>query len=223
VQAAITLDATPPAITDLAANLEKRDTHLRGAPVYVTAKIEDQLPDSTIKHVVFFVGKLLPKDVIAPEAIKIEGVNFPAGSRSWVAQLPIQTDKPGTFEVGVQATNGAGLVTSKTITLRLVDGPKGAEGGVVGAKIIGKVVVGGRPQPDVPVVLGDPNKGEVKGFTKTNAAGEFVFEKIMPGVYSLTSSKAALGLRGTTLVQVPPGVAVVDRVGGEPILISLKR
>jgi hypothetical protein len=217
VMAAITFDATPPEIVSLAQNLEDKKTHIRGAPIKIWATVQDQPPNSTIKQVIFFVGKLTPKGEIPPDALKVEGFNLPEGSRNWFAQIPIPTDKPGRFEIGAQATNGAGLSTAKVIILELRDPPAAGKAGVVagaGAKILGRVVVGGRPQQGVGVALADP-KGEIKGFTKTNKLGAFEFVEVAPGTYNVAAANPALKLKGATLVTVPPGVAEVTGVSVE--------
>lgn len=210
VKAKITLDGTPPDI-DLAFNLEKQKTHVKGTPVLVMAKVSDPVPVTGIKEVVFFLGKPTPKGTIPENVVRVDGENDPKDPAIWLARLPVATDKGGLFEISVQAVNQAGLANNKTITLILVD--PGAGGGAEKklAKIIGKVAVGMQGQTGVAVTLADA-KGELKASTKSKPGGEFVFENVPPGVYQVSAANPALMLSGKTLVTVPEGVTEVKGV-----------
>jgi hypothetical protein len=170
-------------------------------------------PESHVRKVVFYVGKPLRKgdrELIPADAVVLPARRLRAEGDVWTAVLPVETVKPARFDLTVQATNGAGESSSETITIRLVDAPKVVEK-VVLARITGTVLVGDRPQANVPVSLADL-KGMVKAATKTDKAGAYVFADVLPGSYVVTAAKADLKLRGETAVQVPAGVTKVADV-----------
>ena len=61
------------------------------------------------------------------------------------------------------------------------------------------------------MTLGD-EKGKLKGATKTDATGNFKFEKIEPGAYTVNAVRSASMTRGQAVISVPPGVVLVENV-----------
>jgi hypothetical protein len=201
------LDGTPPEGVKLFVDLPKvlpkaakgsPDYQLpRGAPLPLKATGED--PESDIVKVVFFAGKpaadgKLPANVV-------EGSPTDEDRTTWVAQLPVATDKKGSLEVSVQFTNGVGLTASDTIVIQLVDAPPGAAAKTV---IEGVVTEGDRPTPNVAVVLKD-DKGAAKETAKTDKKGYYVFQDVAPGSYRVTASRVASRTTAEAAVQIQAG------------------
>src|SRR5205807_1462223 len=76
-------------------------------------------------------------------------------------------------------------------------------------KIIGRVLQGDRPQAKVTVSLKDAKdpKAAVKATAITDAKGQYVFENVDPGPYTVSAEKAALNIKGSTKVTVPEKAA----------------
>jgi len=69
------------------------------------------------------------------------------------------------------------------------------------ASISGSVVEGPRPQPGVPVKLVDANKKEVKT-TTTDNSGNFVFNDVEKGNYTVVANKSGSRTKGQQAVAV---------------------
>jgi hypothetical protein len=182
---------------------------LRGAPVPLRARARGD--ESEITKVVFFAGKLPPdkkndKDVLA-DLLKVEAApkeeNPKDEGKVYVASalLPVPTDVKGRAEVGVRFTNAVGLSETKTIVIELVDPPAA---NARQASIEGTVREGDRVQPNLPVVLRDP-QGAARDTVRTDSAGKYVFKDVAPGAYRVTAAKPGGGARGETAVQVQQG------------------
>jgi hypothetical protein len=210
VEARIVLDGTPPEVGFVRPWPEDLKDIFRGDPLPVRAKA--RAGPSHIRRLVFYVGKPVRKgdeEEPPPTAVLVDGKRSDPKGTVWTADLPVDTAKPAHFYLTVQATNGAGKSSSETITIYLKDRPKeGGKGDKALAKVTGKVLVGGRPQAGVPVSLSDL-QGTVKGATKTNKDGVYVFRDVPPGSYIVTAAQRNLNLRGETTVQVPAGEATV--------------
>jgi hypothetical protein len=85
------------------------------------------------------------------------------------------------------------------------------------ATLGGTVYEGGRPVPNVPVTLID-DKGNLKNVTRTDAAGEFRFDRVPPGVYTLIATQSPTRARGQALVALPAGAG-----GAAVVSINLVR
>jgi hypothetical protein len=168
----------------------------RGDPVPLAATGDD--PESLIDEVIFFAGKPLPDGKLPPNPLVAEAAQAEKGG-PWVARLALPTEAKGAAEVSVRFTNGAGMSTTETIKIELVDpAPAGAK-----ASIEGTVREGDRTQPNLTVFLRDP-QGVEKDKTTTDAQGKYVFKEVPPGSYRVTASKAG-GSRGETAAQVTEG------------------
>jgi hypothetical protein len=200
----VTFDGTPPEDIHF---LESPKKLVRGSSLPVQATATD--PESGIKGVVFYVGK--PVDgKPPPTAVLVPGKLDDPKTGVWTAKLDAPTEQKGKTEVTAQFTNGAGLVASETVKIELVDGAT-KEGAAVGkASIAGKVFVGERPQPGVPVQLRDA-AGGVLDTTQTNDKGEFIFKDVpAPATYRVAAAKTGDKTKGETVVGVKPDEKKVD-------------
>src|SRR5262249_29254673 len=133
----VTYDGSNPEVTALGvlgvpADKGKVSQMVRGKPLTLYARAHDD--DSGIKEVVFFVGKPTADGAIPTGIEGVPGVLAPkdpkargdARAPTWLAQVPVPTDKPGKVPVAVQVTNNAGMKTFGTLTIELVE-PAGAK------------------------------------------------------------------------------------------------
>jgi hypothetical protein len=187
---------------------------LRNAPIVVRATGRD--PESDISRVIFFVGKPAPDGKVPADVISAEELPDPEYGKIWAAELPVSTEQKALFDVTVQFTNGAGLSATETIKIQLVDPPPPVKpdakppAGPKPAIIEGRVVEGGRPQPNVTVSMLDTKDLTAKGTATTDAQGKFVFKDVPAGSYRLSASKTAANTRGTTTVSVIEGQKKTD-------------
>jgi hypothetical protein len=195
VYARVTFDGTPPENVKFGSFPPKL---LRGAPLTLTATGRD--PESQIREVAFFLGKPTPDRKPPPNA-ELVPATAEGEEPVWTAKLPAPTDQKGTFDVSVQFVNNAGLHTIETVRIELVDPPPG---GANTGSIAGTVLEGTIPQPDLEVTLWDAQR-TLKGTTRTNAKGEFLFENVPPGAYTVYAVKASSQTRGTANVNVEGG------------------
>lgn len=191
------------------------DLHKLEVGAAIPLKVTSKDPTGIVKAV-FFAGQPLPDGKIPPTAVQAEGRQLPATPDVWVADLAVPTGKRAILPVSVQVTNGVDQKIIKTIQIQLID-PRAAaaSNGAKGPKtatLTGKVVEGSRPVPGVAVSLLSGEKGELKGVTKTNAAGQYVLEKVPPGAYVVSAARSVSRTRGQTAVAVPEGVAKVENV-----------
>jgi hypothetical protein len=177
---------------------------LRGLPLPLVARGFD--PESGVKEAIFFAGRPTPDLKIPPDAIRVQGEK--KDDDTWVAQLPVATDKTGTVDVSVALVNQAGLTDFGTRRVYLVDPPPA---GVAKPDdksktpklpiIEGIVYEADRPQPNLSVVLRDA-KGVAQDTVTTDTAGRFAFVNVPPGTYRVTAVKTADNTRGETPVTV---------------------
>lgn len=172
-------------------------TRVRGTVIELIARAED--PESGITGVLFFLGSPPGPDGKSPpgsRAVVGELAYRPLGAKQegppqvlgYAAAFDL-ADVKGPATVGVRFTNGAGLSTEVTHDLLLVDPTPPPTTGT----IEGRVVQGStpeRPQPGLDVLLTDP-AGKVIKAAKTDAAGAFKFEELLPGPYAVMSVKIA--------------------------------
>jgi hypothetical protein len=186
-------------------------TLVRGTTVELVARAEDL--ESGVTRVLFFVGPPPGPDGKPPPGGKVlESRLRPPPEKlvgpppTWVefgATLDLP-DVKGPVTVGVRFTNGAGLVSPDvTREIWLVDPVVPTTG-----TIEGKVIQGSspeRPQPGLDVLLLDAG-GKVVKATKTTDTGEFRFEELPPGPYTVYTVKPAdLGARSLQPATVEAG------------------
>lgn len=181
---------------------------LRGKPLTLYARADDK---TGIKEVAFFIGKPTAEGAPPPGVELVPGNLVPKDAKAaskaptWLAQLPVPTDKPGRVPVGVQVTNGAGIKSFGTVVIELVDAPKAdAKPRSPAGNIEGTVTENNRVQPNVTVVLRDA-QNTIRDSVKTDARGKFAFKDIPPGTYRLQASKSTSSTEGSTSVQVQDG------------------
>jgi hypothetical protein len=172
-------------------------TRVRGTPIELVARAED--PESGITGAVLFLGQPPGPDGKSPQGSKsavgvlayrpVKGKQEgPPEALGYAATFDLP-DVKGPVTIGVRFMNGAGLVTEVTQELLLVDPTPPPTTGT----IEGRVVQGStpeRPQPGLDVLLTDP-AGKVIKAAKTDAAGAFKFEELLPGPYAVMSVKIA--------------------------------
>lgn len=160
-------------------------------------------PESDIASVQFFVGKPaqskdgkpeLPANIETFKATKLDGKK-PA----WSARIAMP-DRVGREFVSVQFVNGAGLSAFETLEVKLTDpAAQGAADQAKKFKISGKVVEGDRPQAGLVVTLTD-DQGKAKATATTakedKTKGNFTFENVAPGIYTLSTSKVTSDTKG---------------------------
>ena len=224
IRGMLIFDDSPPENIRFAAAKDFPRQLVREAPLPVKATGSD--PESGLADVVFFVGKPVVdkegKKSLPPNVEVIKGQTLPGSEPGWwAALLPIPSDKKGVLDITTQFVNGAGQSTFETIKIELVE--PGAAGAAAAAKkytIEGQVVEGEVLQPGLDVILRD-DKGAVKATTKTGKEGKlrgaFKFESVLPGVYTVSTTKLASKTRG----EAPVTVEASDVKGVEiPLLRS---
>jgi hypothetical protein len=99
----------------------------------------------------------------------------------------------------------AGIPATKTTIINVKDAKFAT------AKIKGVVAHGKDGQPKLDVTLSDA-EGKAKATVKTNAKGEFVFDKVPPGSYVISSKRGFPALVGSTKLEVPEGKELIENV-----------
>ncbi len=158
-------------------------------------------PESGIRRVVFFVGRISSDGKLPVDSV--EGRPVATAPGTWSAALPVSTDHKGPLHVGVQFTNGVGLSTTHTGIIELVEPPPPAPV-VKEQSIEGTVFQGDFVEPGVEVGLYDA-KGMAKATTKTDDAGKYIFKKVPPGTYTVLAIRTSAGTRGRTTVELEEG------------------
>ncbi|HEX5270387.1 MAG TPA: carboxypeptidase-like regulatory domain-containing protein, partial [Gemmataceae bacterium] len=216
--APVMLDATPPSILKgsgpdadrLIAGVPPR--LVKGRPLPVVARVKE--PPSGVRSVAFVTDKLVPDPktpgaLVIPEgAARVPGKHREKedkdGVQTWEAVLAeVPTDKKGKVEVVVEVVSNAGLKDLGRFEVALVDAPPAAAGATTGS-IKGRVLEGGRAQPDMLVILKDVG-GNIKADATTNDAGEYEFKDLPPGPYVVSSAKSKSATKGDKTVQVKAG------------------
>ncbi|MFL5246140.1 MAG: hypothetical protein ACJ8FY_29070 [Gemmataceae bacterium] len=194
----VTLDATPPEDVHFTVPEKTRPVR-RGTLLAVAAAGDD--PESGIQEVQFFLGKPTVDHKPPPNAAPVKAVkNLKEGV--WIANLPLPAEGKGLIDLGVIFINGAGLASSSTVAVELVEAAAVA---AAKASIEVAVVEGDRPQNDLPVVLRD-SANAVKGTLKTEK-GKVTFKDLPPGDYKVSSLKTASNTKGETAVSLKEGEA----------------
>jgi hypothetical protein len=227
VNAQVVLDGTRPQVAIDTKALREPGYLYKGESLEIKVKTNDE--ESGIRKVQFFLGKPVlkgNKEEMPGNAFETR-ITDGGKAGTWTAEVPVETVKAALIDITVQATNGAGLTASDTITIRLKDAKEGGKGAKKGgATITGMVVVSDRPQPGAQVFLSD-EKGAVKAKTtalteegvakqeeeikkskskkKAGKIGSFEFLEVPPGTYTITAANPALMLRGVATVNVPEG------------------
>jgi hypothetical protein len=177
-----------------------------GKPLPVTVRVRapkaHQAPID--KKVIFFRGKA-PKDgaKIDPESIVGYG-EFDEEKAAVSAVLPAP-EKAEELTLSVQLTTLVGVAGVKTVTFPVL------EAKFATCKIKGTVAHGQLGQPNLTVYLGDA-KGKQLATVKTNAKGDFVFERVRPGSYLISAAVNSPALLGVLPLEVPEGTELIENV-----------
>ncbi len=195
-------DETPPLNLEFV-NLPKN--WLTGKPLPVLIRVtRPQAHQAPIeKKVIFFAGKPAPDGKINPESIVgIGEFDAERGICSIVLPGPEMAEP---LTLSVQVTTRAGIPAVKTGVVNVKDAKFAL------ATIKGVVAHGKEGQPKLDVVLAD-GEGKPKASVKSNAKGEFVFEKVPPGSYVISSKRGFPALVGSLKLTVPEGKELIDNV-----------
>jgi len=183
-----------------------------GKPLLIQAKVfkreEHQAPIDTV---VFYKGKPAPDGKVDPDTI-LKGGEFDEKQSEALLQLPGQ-EAPGPMQVNVQFTTKTGVHGTASGVVNFKDYK-----GIGICKIKGNLAHGALGMAGRPVILGDA-EGKLKDTAKTDGKGNFVFEKVLPGTYTLSSGLNYPALAGVTVIVVPEGVELIE---GEKAAVKLK-
>lgn len=159
-------------------------------PLQVT--VWDELTD--IATVDLFLGKAI--DGKAPPGTRLFRAKKSSGDAAlWEAAVTMPKDL-GPCEVTAVATNGAGLATTFTTTVTVLDSLPQSHG-----EIRGVVMEGALPQAGLDVAL-EQAPGAALKTTKTDANGQFTFAEVTPGNYTVAATKSTSQRKGSTPVKV---------------------
>jgi hypothetical protein len=193
----VVLDDTPPEDVRFT---QPPTSAIRTRPLVLSATGMD--PESGIRDVVFFLGKLPPNAALPPDIIAAPGV-LPRRGRVWSATLVVPADARPVLDVSVRFTNPAGLSTTEVIQLAVTDPAPAAKGPKL-ASIAGTVTEGDRTQRELPVQLQD-TAGKVLAKTNTDAKGAYLFKDLAAGDYQVSAEKVASATKGTIPVKLAAG------------------
>ncbi len=167
-----------------------------GAKVTVSAACWPGL--TAVTEAKFFLGA--PVDGKPPAgAPPIEGKPVGPGGTQWTAIITLPEKQTGPQPVAVQFTNQVGLSSLATATIEVREPPDLSVG-----RIAGVVNEGPLPQAGLQVQLTD-HEGKNPLTTQTSPQGTFVFDKLKPGEYKLSTSKSASDRKASATATVVGG------------------
>ncbi|QDV23709.1 carboxypeptidase-like regulatory domain-containing protein [Aureliella helgolandensis] len=143
-----------------------------------------------------FLGEM--KDGKPPAGAPVTQLVSTEDVSSWTGQIAIPKAL-GTVQISAIVTNGAGLTTVETQSIDVVPAKELDVG-----NIAGQVFEGVIRQPNLEVILLG-KKNQLVAKTKTRFDGQFEFESIPAGQYTVHSSKPANGRKGGLIVNVAAG------------------
>jgi len=211
----VVLDRTPPAVK-LA---RPKGVPIVGQKLTLAARGVEDLTD--FKDVLFYIGdppapgaKLVPGKLVRGTPVSGAGPKtdpeFGPRDRTYEATLTLP-DVKGLVQVGVKFVNEVGLASrdDEGVTYFYLDvqdppAPRGVKEKLTGT-IKGRVTQGSRPQPGLPVELRDEDGKKVLKATRADDAGEFRFDDVPPGSYTVVSVKKVDASKGVDKVSVEPG------------------
>lgn len=205
VRTDVTFDKSPPQITDLKTVPQ---TAVRGGQLQLRASGDD--PESGIKMVRFFLGRVTDDNKVPPGAKPIKAV---LANGEWTQTVSVPNEVESPMPITVQFVNNLGMESVKDLDVPVAakmdssaSGSGAAPAGPKTGKITGSVLLGHLPQAERDVVLKDA-KGTEKTRKKTDADGNFVFADLEPGEYQVSCSKEESGgfAKGKKTVTVEAG------------------
>ncbi len=142
--------------------------------------------ESGIRKALFYLKKPVDGKLPPNSTPDFEEESKDLGKTTWSMRIP-EDKAAGRVDIIVKFINGVGLESEiATTAIEFVDaGPNGQTNQL--GTIKGKVTLGDRPREKLDVLLKD-EKGNDVDKTKTDKAGEFVFEKVKPGKYKVSSA-----------------------------------
>jgi hypothetical protein len=113
------------------------------------------------------------------------------------------------LNLGVRFTNALGMSADKVVELELADPPEPKKTGTIKGLLVQGI--NEIPQKKLPVKLSDAKGMEVKT-VDTNDKGEFVFEDVAPGKYTLSAGVPRDKTKAMKEVSVEAGKTVVAKL-----------
>jgi hypothetical protein len=158
-------------------------------------------PVSGVREVRFALGR--PVNGKLPDTVvRIAGKPSAADSSVWEAKVPVPPELLGPVELQAEFVSGAGVSGTGSAEVDVLTAADLAK--PKPATIRGTVVEGEYFRANLEVVLID-DKGMEKGKAKTDAKGQFVFENLPAGKYTVGSAKPDGTRKGSTPVEVKAG------------------
>lgn len=191
----VILDNSPPLAPDFRG---LPDQVKKGTPLQVAVEAAD--PESGVASVSFFVGKVGPDGKPLPGAVTIPAMRSASDPSRWSAAVPLPRDKTGMIDISSIAVNGAGLTSSSSASVEVVDAIPEKP-----AAIAGVLREGNRPQAGLEVTLSDA-RGMALFKVNTDADGKYLFPELKPGAYMLAAEKVATRRKATTNATATAGI-----------------
>jgi len=171
----------------------------QGEPLKITAEVEDLSGPEKVEF-----GFDLDESGALEEGEKPKVVRQPGPDRSWSTSLPTKKLDPGRYDLLVRATDRVGYThtATKTITIAPPSTDTTQKPPAATSTIVGRVLLGNDPCPNVKVRLLGPNR-----MATTDHNGKFTFRDVPAGKYTLEVKDQAVRNRfrnGSADVVLPP-------------------
>jgi hypothetical protein len=201
--ARMTQDESPPQNIEFV-NLPKTWLTNKPLPVLVRVSLPKAHQAPLEQKVIFFQGKEPPDGKPIPKEALLGVGDFDPEKGMCAITLP-GPEKDGALVLSVRFITKAGIPGVQTGTINVLDAKFAL------CTIKGTVAHGKDGQPGLAVILSD-GEGKPKQKVKTGKKGEFVFEKVPPGSYFISSAMNFPALKGFTQVDVPEGKELIENV-----------
>jgi len=191
----VVLDGAPPVVQ---VGITSRPVP-QGEPLKITAEVEDLSGPEKVEF-----GFDLDESGALEEGEKPKVVRQPGPDRSWSTSLPTKKLDPGRYDLLVRATDRVGYThtATKTITIAPPSTDTTQKPPAATSTIVGRVLLGNDPCPNVKVRLLGPNR-----MATTDHNGKFTFRDVPAGKYTLEVKDQAVRNRfrnGSADVVLPP-------------------
>jgi hypothetical protein len=189
---AVTLDESPPSAIEWV-DLPKQAPRAR--PLIV--RVRTTPPPAGIKSVVVIVGKL-GEEAVPPTANKAIARPADEQQKDWVAELNLASERTGPLDLTAVVESNVGVTARLAGSVNLFDGPPPAD---VQAGLRGRVLESERPQAGLEVTLTLPT-GAAPRTTKTDADGNFRFDDLPAGKFTVSATKRNARRAATQTVEL---------------------